>query len=242
MNRRAYSLTQTLIPICILISVFAFIISTCVNYTNEQFFISELKIVYRELTRAYITTSNEYGNPLNWGLSNEDNAESGLVMLLALSHGMNDLKVCTTEICPKVTYKGLNKKNYQENDIVHYREEYSEALMGKKIVIYATNKSANCELQYGTSQPLQNICGDLIVDLNGPEKPNIFGIDTFMFYLTKQGIIPAGLKEDVANSFLNGCSRHETQGYGCAAWVLINKNMDYLHCDTLDWNNLKCET
>ena len=33
------------------------------------------------------------------------------------------------------------------------------------------------------------------------------------------------------NSYVNGA--------GCAAWVLLNENLDYLHCADLSWNGKK---
>ena len=47
-----------------------------------------------------------------------------------------------------------------------------------------------------------------------------------------------GGKEDTTNPFETRCNLNEGSsynGYGCAAWVIYNKNMDYLHCNDLSW-------
>lgn len=63
--------------------------------------------------------------------------------------------------------------------------------------------------------------------------------------MTKYGIIPYGTSED-KNSFEQGCSANgdlenftKDKYVSCAAWVLINENMDYLKCEGLSWNGKK---
>ena len=34
----------------------------------------------------------------------------------------------------------------------------------------------------------------------------------------------------------NLTSSSTANGYGCAAWVMYNENMDYLYCNDLSWN------
>lgn len=92
----------------------------------------------------------------------------------------------------------------------------------------------------GDTEQLKNICGGLHVDINGSKGPNTFGKDFFLFYVTKYGIIPAGSSSDNTEySFSKRCSvaakNEYANGNGCTAWVIINENMDYLHCSDLSW-------
>lgn len=52
-----------------------------------------------------------------------------------------------------------------------------------------------------------------------------------------------GIKDDM-QEFEKGCNISKDHPYtgftsekmfNCAAWVLYNENMDYLHCDDLSW-------
>lgn len=237
LKRRAYSISQSLIPLCILIIVMYLIITKCITYAQEQTFITQLRTAYRYLTRAYITTENEYGTPDFWNLNNKNNSTPGRQMILALSHGMPDVKICETrQNCPYISYTSLDaKKPLTIGDNI-FANNYTKALLGKNMIIYATTQSPKCNLNFGTSDLLKKVCGQIIVDVNGINKPNVFGKDTFIFYLTQYGIVPAGLKEDTKNSFQNECNPNNSHGYGCTGWVLLNLNMEYLHNDKLNWN------
>lgn len=87
--------------------------------------------------------------------------------------------------------------------------------------------------------------GAISIDINGFKKPNIFGRDMFTFSFTEQGIVPNGAQIKIKNPFPYSCNRTKcTYAWceGCAAWVIYNENMDYLHCDDLDWNGkTKCK-
>ena len=85
-------------------------------------------------------------------------------------------------------------------------------------------------------------CGDLMVDINSAKKgPNTLGKDIFYFVITSSGIIPAGQRNltNTTRYFPDKCDISSTtgyNGYACTAWVIENKNMDYLHCSDLSWD------
>ena len=105
---------------------------------------------------------------------------------------------------------------------------------------------ANCSSTYGT---ISNVCGFITVDTNGKKGPNAFGYDMFTIYITKDRLVPMGTDGD-NKPFERSCDRNNANpvsGWtnkfiGCAAWVLYNENMDYLHCDGLSWaGKTKCD-
>jgi hypothetical protein len=78
----------------------------------------------------------------------------------------------------------------------------------------------------------------MAVDTNGKQPPNILGKDLFRFYVTKNTIVPEGTTDETLYKFDN-CLGGD---FGCTAWVLMNENMDYLHCNDLSWNGkTKCD-
>lgn len=82
--------------------------------------------------------------------------------------------------------------------------------------------------------PAEGENGPIIcVDLNGTEKPNIVGIDYFLFIPTVDGtVIPMGM-EDANNSQSTSCGGNcfldnsycgsEKNNYSCAYWAVIDK-------------------
>lgn len=87
------------------------------------------------------------------------------------------------------------------------------------------------------------------VDINGDGKPNTFGRDIFSFYIARDRIIPYGGVKEPYYKFKWLCNKIRPDywdgaynGEFCTAWVLVNKNMDYLHCNDLNWNGkTKCK-
>lgn len=74
-----------------------------------------------------------------------------------------------------------------------------------------------------------NIIGYFLVDINGPRKPNIAGVDVFKFYLGKNGrILPAGsdyVKDDTAFSYICKKTNAEVIGdnFACTADIMEKK-------------------
>jgi len=89
--------------------------------------------------------------------------------------------------------------------------------------LFSTNCISDASNPTGTtSSPLYNTCGQILVDVNGPNKgPAQFGRDLFVFYLTKKGIYPRGAYLDMGPS---DCS---TDGIACASKVILEGAMNY---------------
>lgn len=85
-------------------------------------------------------------------------------------------------------------------------------------------------------------CGDFAVDINGIENPpNTTGKDIFYFSITANSISP-DLGENYTMSLCDiNASGHKNNGYACTRWIIQNENMDYLHCNNLDWSKSKCD-
>lgn len=99
----------------------------------------------------------------------------------------------------------------------------------------------DCNIVRGMTPALKSICAEIFIDINGMQNPNTFGRDVFIFYWTKNGLIPVGSQEEHSHVTFSTCSKNvaNSSGYGCTAWVLVNENMDYLHCDGLSWSGKK---
>lgn len=64
------------------------------------------------------------------------------------------------------------------------------------------------------------------VDVNGNKQPNTYGKDLFVFSYENGGIRPLELQIQI----LHIQKLHKNgNGWGCAYYVLLNSNMNYLH-------------
>ncbi|MBE7709318.1 MAG: hypothetical protein E7Z93_02590 [Cyanobacteria bacterium SIG32] len=65
----------------------------------------------------------------------------------------------------------------------------------------------------------------------------------FFVYSSNKGLHPEGdgvlgsYNHDTFNTYCNPANTTTNAGRSCTAWVIYNKNMDYLHCaDKLSWD------
>ncbi len=91
--------------------------------------------------------------------------------------------------------------------------------------------------------------GEFRIDVNGNKGPNTQGIDIFYFgtYLNDGNLaLQAGNPEEHSDyEGIYACDKNSNisqNGHTCTGWILINDNMDYLHCSDLSWNGkTKCD-
>ena len=71
-------------------------------------------------------------------------------------------------------------------------------------------------------------------------KNNEKNSNIFVFDITKDKILPYGVTQGDGR-YKNMCL-NSTQKHYCTNWVLTFENMDYLHCNDLNWDTkTKCD-
>lgn len=202
--------------------------------------VAQLKKVYSILSQAHMQAVSEKGTPDEWGMKGMYDKESHYIFATTLRPYLKLSKDCIDMQESKV---------YKECD----PEDLSSFVNARSVILIDGTRltfriyNGMCTSNYsGTSGSvaLQNTCGGIRVDLNGKKGPNKNGEDRFRFYFTKSGIIPYGIKNS-SIEFEKACNKKienpypdyssDSNMYACAAWVLYNENMDYLHCDDLSW-------
>ena len=213
---------------------------------QEKVTITRLKKVYSVLSQLYLTVTNEAGDPSNWAVvyDESDNRDGTMTFYNVLKNYTKYLTICDQSSCTG-DYKLLtgsvnNNSSYRMGrSIVFADGTFLRAGFGDSA---ADADGQFCNLRRGNSEALKHVCAELYVDINGSQLPNTFGRDAFLFYWTKYGIVPVGSKDESSHLSFSTCSKNDTgsnSGYGCAAWVLVNENMDYMHCDGLSWTGKK---
>ena len=239
----AFTLAEVLITLGIIGIVAAMTIPTLMQKTNERETISALKKSHSNLSQAYKLAKVEHGLPNNW--YNEENDVNGTTRSALMGEIFKPyLKIAKD--CGVNT--GLGCWNYDTsadfvgNDKTKYgNEDYISKFIladGTSIFFYSYGGTAR-----DFSGPYKKSYGTIGVDINGAKLPNKKGVDTFTFIITEDTILPFGINGTIDTyAFPNACSTTSTNNDACAAWVIYNENMDYLHCSDLSWNGkTKCK-
>ncbi len=244
----AFTLAEVLITLGIIGVVAALTIPTIIANQQEKTTVSTLKKAYSSLSQAYTMAVQENGTPDNWELVAQDSPAGAGNMINILGNSLRILKNCGNSdfsCFPDVYYKYLNGQPKAKAT----NTNYSRAQLADGMLIETQVWSPNCSRDWGDGN-YNNVCGRYSVDINGFKNPNQEGVDYFLFYLTKNGIMPAGAPNNGGFTFSGFCRDKSlgliagmgSNGTGCTAWVIYNENMDYLKCDDLSWDGkTKCD-
>jgi len=235
-----FTLAEMIIVIGIIGIIAEATIPTLVQNFQEKTTVVTLKKAYSTLSSAYTLAVQENGTPDNWGLISMSSPEGGENILNKMAPYLMVTKNCGRNSgCFSDSNKRLNGGSFVLN-----AGAQGTAQLADGSFIY-TWSAGSCSHDQGESLALKTHCGDIGIDINGFKKPNQLGVDIFTFYLTKYGIVPCGAQQSYVTSltFDNDCRNKSTgNGWGCAAWVIYNENMDYLHCNDLSWSSkTKCD-
>lgn len=241
--KKGFTLAEVLITIGIIGIVASMTMPSLITKHQEKKTVAQLKKTYSTVQQAYIQAINKYGEPESWGITdtksyvdedgNTQTDKSGsYLMLRYLAENLNTIN----STIPSFYRYSLHKDNKLSQNF--NKESYITLNDGTIIIIGNTEFT-----KYG-------FC-DLAVLLNNCQQKGscILGKDMFFFQIFQNPakIIPVGAQNSQypPAKFSKTCNTtvsNMDSGKGCTAWVIYNENMDYLHCDDLDWNTkTKCK-
>lgn len=226
-----FSLAEVLITLTIIGVVAAITISNLIQKQQEQRTVAALKKAYSTLTNAYTLAVKDYGTPDYWEIAEtEVGAEN---MLNKLAPNLNLVKNCGRNTgCFKGKYYRLNNSEFGPIDEIPIMAK-AELADGSILATWGYDSAR----YFGDSLSLEDVYGEYHYDINGQKGPNTWGKDTFLFLLTKRGIVPAGTAETTNGFVFAEDCKPSNAGYSCTAWVIYNENMDYLRCSSkISWN------
>lgn len=249
-KRLAFTLAEVLITLGIIGVVAALTLPTLMVKQQEAATVSQLKKAYSTLSNAFTLAVKEDGTPDTWDLAGGGSASQGAVNLMnKLTPYLSITKNCVS-LDPNV-YKGCvvddNYRYLGGNTWSNFNntDALPKVLLSDGAVIMAEATSSTCANNVGNTLYLSSSCANIYIDTNGMKKPNQAGYDLFLFHFTKYGVVPYGAQQITVGTFASNCKNKltnpATTGWSCAAWLIYNDNMDYLHCSDLDWNTkTKC--
>lgn len=225
-KKAAFTLAEVLITLGIIGVVAAMTMPSLIQNYQEKATVTKLKKCYSLVSQAYVSILNDEGG------SDTLQAGDDLEMMEKFGKYLKYQKTCgRNKGCfPNVTYKSVTGNGYSkwEDDTT----DRSRAILTDGTLIMF-NKSA----MWGENEG-NYLYAQIYVDINGFKGPNQLGRDFFYFYISPEKIVPAGAKaleeKNEDQKFTKNCIQQN--GYACAAWVIYNENMDYLHCKDLSWD------
>lgn len=234
-NYRGFTLAEVLITLGIIGIVAAMTLPGIITRQQEKATVAKLKKAYSFLSQVHMQVVQENGTPDLWDLRAFNDGAGATNISNLYAKYLKISKNCGIKAgCAYDGYyrdaKGINGYNYNTNGTV----SKIRLTDGSTLIFHVLDPECRTNL-YGPFEA----CAGLYIDVNGNTKPNQFGVDLFRFYIAKNRIVPAGTRDSITTyTFKNSCvGTRDQPGSGCAAWVIFNENMDYLHCpDKLDWN------
>lgn len=203
------------------------------NVTNQET-VSQLKKSYSTAAQAFERAEAMNGPVSTWA-AGTNGGEWAKAILDNFAPALNIDKNCANgRGCFKdIYYKQLNGSNFSANfDASSY---YAKARLADGSLLLISPHSSSCRDIQGSTDALKSVCASYNIDINGNKPPNQYGVDFFVFWITKEGIIPFGVPETTNGTFKLSTCHTGGSGMGCAAWVLVRGNTDYLS-KTVDWD------
>ena len=225
-KKAAFTLAEVLITLGIIGVVAAMTLPTVINNTRNKQLETALKKSYSALSQVTMRVINEdFGGYLD--------ANSAYMLKDYFVKYYNGSKVCVSNDrpggCPPA---GTSVCDFMVQNYKNFTGKVSAACVGNDAL---TNTIDGTTVYFDTpnwnADVPESVAGKIIIviDVNGWQKrPNMLGHDMFMFQITDKGkLLPMGANDnDVypADEYCSLTSNTNTNGYGCAAKALLDKD------------------
>ena len=230
--KKGFTLAEVLITLGIIGIVSAITLPSLIQGYKEQATVTRVKKFYSVFSQAYTMAVDEHGTIDNWGLKNSKLYEDDYGNSLHTDESLKEYDKFLTimsKYLNKADYKTLHNSKGDGNS-----ENTGYVLADGTQIIGIWLQPENCNRT-------NSYCGDFYIktdnkpyyDENNNFQPNIFG-----FQITPDRIIPYGTDNATFKyQCLNGKNYSR-----CTGWIIMNGNMDYLHCKDLSINGKnKCK-
>ena len=221
---RGFTLAEVLITLVIIGVIASFVISPMIQKQRELKTVSVVTKQYSVISQAWRRMEQNYGPLDTWGMSNTN---TGM-----LDENNNTI---LDESGPELIRDRLGK-------FLQVTSYHSDSIEGKPV--YRLSGEVH---DSNLRDPMMILSDGSIMTIgwytNGavslslivpPFDKIMYGKNTFYFKGYPYKVLPEGTPD--TNGFQSQCF---TMGRSCTAWVIYNKNLDYLHCNDLSWSGKK---
>lgn len=240
----AFTLAEILIVVGIIGVIAESTIPSLISDFQDKVVVTQLKKSFSILTQAFNEIKTESGELQEWcpkSVYTDYVAASACVIDLFAKH-LKVLKNCGINsgcLSPdgyKLLYNGGPNADFDAN---YYNK--MQLVDGSSLIFYAWPSNASGGIEYLV----------ILVDVNGPKKPNRYGYDLFEFSVLATNYFPAnvgpGYPRTIAPQSTNrtgdlsataDCDKDNDggEGTGCASWAIYNGNLDYKYVNDLNWS------
>lgn len=245
LRQKAFTLAETLIVMGVIGVVAALTIPSLSNSTNDKDVVAKVRKNHSALEDAFGRMIGTYGEFDSWGdnLKTEDLGKR-------LFSSMKITKDCgnsTNKDCFAANTALLKSDGTSAGDNVNALTAYKVVLAdGASVAVNVDNNTCTANVGSNVSQDLKEVCGTVLVDIDGPSKgKGMHGLDVFEFLVTKKGIYPVGTEADSIFPYKGSCTElgaptTKANSKACTAWVIYNANLDYKKAASSGANKGKC--
>lgn len=230
--KKAFTLAEVLITLGIIGIVAALTIPTLISNYQEKQTVTRVKEAYTLLNSAVQMAVVEHGPVNTWlaGLITDDGAlnyETFSPMIFEkIIPNLKTVFTCKNTLeCRPYAYTYNNLPGTSQAQWI-MNNTGAKLLNGTYIQIQSTG---SCTSQY----EIQNACGTIRIDVNGPTPPNQTGRDIFLFAINNKGYV---LPNKFNPQRCNLTDSLYVNGNACTEWVILKGNLNYLKCDGLSIN------
>lgn len=222
--KKGFTLSEVLLTLCILGTLMAITLPVLMNGTNRNAYVNGLKKAYGLLDTASNTIMTNNSGTLVGAFSSIDNLVNKYCSILECN------KICTygQAVDDGCFNAQSDMKNLSGNSI--WIDPTDGAISGfvladgTTVLAQRTDELGTCT---AIDDGLSDICGYIIVDINGFNHPNTVGRDIFTFDITARGIIPVSFDNPDYNAFCDPSSAEGLSGNQCATRIIREGAMNY---------------
>jgi prepilin-type N-terminal cleavage/methylation domain-containing protein len=234
---KAFTLAEVLITLGIIGIVAALTMPALIADYKEKAAVVKVKKAYNVLSNAYNLALMENGELNSWftnmAISDSARRVNSPIFFEKIKPHLNIIKDCglNSGCLTPGTIHAMNGSN--GDGPLDTNDRQYKFVLADGTLVSLTVYIPGCKTN--------EVCGAIGIDVDGLKGPYAWGLDWFTFNFTPERLVPRGAPNDPGGeTFAAACTK--TTGYGCTGWVIINENMDYLHCDDLSWNGkTKCK-
>ena len=231
-NKFAFTLPEVLMTLLVLGVVVAFTIPIVVQNSYGRETVLKVRKAYSILSNSYENASTKYGGISEWDTVSSASYGAKMANSILLGTNCGTASNLTTNNdcmpgCPKI-YKanGGSLEVCTSSDVAKLMAadgiSYAFQIEDSNCGIDITDNAANAPIN------LKHICGTAIADIyhsKAGKNKNLYGSDIFLFYITSDGVIPAGIDLDKKYPYkASDCVKRITKdAFGCAAKLVYDK-------------------
>jgi len=198
---KGFTLAEILITLTVIGVVAALTIPTLLQNTQD----AELKTAYKksfgDFSQATIQIMNDNGGNL-MGLCNtmgNINASNNCLRNEYAKH-LSYIKSCDSGTTFGNCWNKITDCHYMNGDITGWGEGGGLILSnGTFMFVGVGSPDSSCQTPLPWANNINNVCGMIMVDVNGYKKPNIVGKDIFSIWIRPNQLKPFGTTEDTTS-------------------------------------------